>query len=97
MVLDTNKVPEVAVVESRDGTWTYAPLGRNTYVEPEVDVGMEQEVGLAAVMDLDIGPNAAEDGSLKWTRLCTLSQIRAGGTPEGRGAQLSEQRLMGGI
>lgn len=66
VVLDTNKVPKVAVVESRDGTLDLrTALDANTYVEPEVDVGMEQEVDFAAVMDLDIGPNAAEDGSLE--------------------------------
>lgn len=74
VVLDTNKVPKVAVVESRDGTLDLrTALDANTYVEPEVDVGvepevdvgMEQEVDFAAVMALDIGPNAAEDGSLE--------------------------------
>ena len=65
VVLDTNRVPKVAVVESRDGTLDlHTALDVNTYVEPEVDVGMEQEVDFAAVMALDIGPNAVEDGSL---------------------------------
>lgn len=66
VVLDTNRVPKVAVVESRDGTLDLGTaLDANTYVEPEVDVGMEPEVDFAAAMALDIGPNAAEDGSLE--------------------------------
>lgn len=54
--------------------------------------------GLAAVMDLDIGPNAREDGSLE-VDTALHACLRSGQEvpQEGRGAQLSEQRLMGGI
>lgn len=65
VVPDTDRVPNVAVVEDMDGDLTlHVVLGVDMAVEQDVDMNVGQEVGIAAVISLDFGPVAVVDRRL---------------------------------
>lgn len=65
VVPDTDRVRKVAAVEGMNAALTWhMVLGAGTAVEQDVDRNLGQEVGIAAAISPDFGPDAVMDRSL---------------------------------